>query len=245
MASTYMIANWKMNQSISEIDAFFEEFNKIDFEGQFIIAPQSIHIPKSLYLSKKAKIAAQNISHKESGAFTGEVSSVSLKEMNIKYAIIGHSERRSIFGEDDKLINEKVATSLKNSITPILCIGETLDQREADKTLDIVLGQIKAGLADIELKSKDSIILAYEPVWAIGTGKSATSDEASAVHDAIRELLESNYPSFGKDISILYGGSVKPENVTELLSKANINGALVGGASLKSESFAKLCKATL
>lgn len=245
MAKSYMIANWKMNQSIAEIDSFFEEFNKIDFEGNFIIAPQSIHIPKSLYLSKNAKIAVQNISHKESGAFTGEVSSVSLREMNIKFALIGHSERRSIFGEDDNIINEKVSVSLKNSITPILCVGETLEQRESNKTLDIVLGQIKTALKNIKLKNKDSIILAYEPVWAIGTGKTATSDEASAVHDEIRMLLKTDYPGFGEEISILYGGSVKPENVTELLAKTNINGALVGGASLKAESFAKLCKATL
>lgn len=245
MASSYMVANWKMNQSINEIDSFFEEFNTNDFEGNFIIAPQSIHIPKSLYLSKKAKIASQNISHKDSGAFTGETSPVALKEMKIDYAIIGHSERRSIFNEDDNFINQKVINSLKSSITPILCIGETLEQREAGKTLDIVLSQIKAGLKDIEIKSKDDVILAYEPVWAIGTGKSATSDEAGEVHDEIRKLLKSSYPSFGQDISILYGGSVKPENVVELLSKPNINGALVGGASLKAQSFSKLCKATL
>lgn len=245
MAMNYMIANWKMNQSIKEIDAFFEEFNKNEFEGNFIIAPQAIHIPKSLYLSKRALISSQNISNKESGAFTGEISPMALKEMNIKYSIVGHSERRSLFLENDQLINAKVKNCLKHSITPIICIGETLEQREANKTLDIVISQIKAALNEITLKSAKDIILAYEPVWAIGTGRSASSDEASAVHDEIRKLLSSDFPEFGNKVSILYGGSVKPENVADLLSKENINGALVGGASLKAESFAELCKATL
>jgi len=245
MAKNFIIANWKMNQTIKEIDSFFEEFNKNDFQGNFVISPQSLHMPKCIYLSKNAKIAAQNISHEKSGAFTGEISPIALKEMSISYAIIGHSERRAIFKEDDQLINAKVKNALAHSITPILCIGETLEQRDAGKTLDIVLGQIKSALKDVKLTSSDDIILAYEPVWAIGTGKTATSEEASSVHDEIRSLLVELSGDIGKTISILYGGSVKPNNIDELLEKENINGALVGGASLQSESFSKLCKASI
>lgn len=245
MTKKYMIANWKMNQRIKDIDNFFETFNKVDFDGNFIIAPQSLHLAKSLYLSKKAKIASQNISHKDFGAFTGEISPISLNEMKINYSIIGHSERRSIFGEDNHLINEKVKNALIHKITPILCIGESLEQRESNQTLEVISNQLKLALNSVSLKSSDDLIVAYEPVWAIGTGKAATSNEAEEIHKEIRFFLKKEYGDTGANISILYGGSVKPENISELLNKENIDGALVGGASLKAESFEKLCKATL
>lgn len=248
MAKNFMIGNWKMNQTQNEINSFFNEINKLDLpSGNFGIAPQLIHIPLALSLTKSSpiKIGAQNCSNENFGAFTGETSTESLKDLGAEFTLIGHSERRSYYNETDEFINNKVKKALSTNLTPVLCIGETLEERKANKTLDIVLGQIKAGLADISIKNADEIILAYEPVWAIGTGETATPDQAEEVHLAIRELLKELYGSIGNDISLLYGGSVKPENIVELLAKPNINGGLVGGASLKAESFYALCKACL
>ena len=159
------------------------------------------------------------------------------------FTLLGHSERRSLYGESDEFINKKVLKAIQKGLTPVLCIGETLSEREAGKTLDVVLGQVKAGLNGVELNNESELILAYEPVWAIGTGKTASPEQAEEVHAAIRELLIKLYGETGKDISILYGGSVKPNNVKDLLSQPNINGGLVGGASLKANDFSALCAA--
>jgi len=248
MAKTYMVGNWKMNQGLQDLKSFFAELSAKNLpEGNFWIAPQAIQIQKAIELSlgSSVKIGSQNCSNENFGAFTGEINTTSLKEIGAHFTIIGHSERRAIFNESDELINSKVQKALNDSLTPIFCFGETLEQREAGKTLDIVLGQIKAGLVNIKIENADQLILAYEPVWAIGTGKTATPDQAEEVHAAIRSLLKELYGDLGADLSILYGGSVKPANVLELLSKPNINGGLVGGASLKAEDFAALCSATL
>ncbi|MCT4641633.1 MAG: triose-phosphate isomerase [Bacteriovoracaceae bacterium] len=244
-AKLYMIGNWKMNQNKSEIKAFFDAFNNEGINGNFGIAPQAIHLSDVASLSKSNFVCAQNINENNNGAFTGELSPASLKEYNVTHTLIGHSERRSIYGETCELINKKVHAALDNEITPILCIGETLAQREAGKTLDIVLGQITDGLNNVNINSSDDIILAYEPVWAIGTGVTATPQQADEVHNEIRKKLETMYPEHGSDISILYGGSVKPANVVDLLAKENVNGGLVGGASLKADSFKALCIATI
>lgn len=188
-------------------------------------------------------IGAQNSSENEFGAFTGETSVDSLSEMGVHFTLVGHSERRTLFGETDETINKKVLKASQTGILPILCIGETLEEREAGKTLDIVLGQLKAGLKDLKIQNESEVIIAYEPVWAIGTGKTASPEQAGEVHNAIREVLSEIYGDFGQDISILYGGSVKPNNVEDLLAQPNINGGLVGGASLKAESFNALCSA--
>jgi len=248
MTKNYMIGNWKMNQTQKEVTTFFNELNELGVpEGNFGIAPQLIHIPLAQSLTKKTsvKIGAQNCSSENFGAFTGETSTDSLKDLGVEFTLIGHSERRSYYNESDSIINKKVIKALSTNLLPVLCIGETLEERKADKTLDIVLGQIKAGLQSVKLENSDQIILAYEPVWAIGTGETATPDQAEEVHLAIRNLLKELYGSVGEKISLLYGGSVKPENVVELLAKPNINGGLVGGASLKAESFYALCKACL
>jgi triosephosphate isomerase len=245
MAKTYMIGNWKMNQSLEEISTFFTDLKAIDLPvGNFWIAPQIIHIGKCLSLtnSTQFKIGAQNSSNQDNGAYTGETSAKSLKEFGAHFAIVGHSERRAYYAESDEVINSKVSKALENGLVPVICIGETLDEREANKTLDIVLGQLKAGLKDIKLNSANDLIVAYEPVWAIGTGKTASPEQAEEVHAAIRDLLKELYGDLGDDLSILYGGSVKPANVKELLAKPNINGGLVGGASIKAESFSELCK---
>ncbi len=248
MAKNYMIGNWKMNQGLNDLETFFSGLKAKNLPaGNFWIAPQAIQISKAIDLAAgtPVKIGSQNCSDQNFGAFTGEVNTSSLKEIGAHFSIIGHSERRAIFGESDELINAKVQKALSDSLTPVFCFGETLEEREAGNTLDIVLGQIKAGLANVKLANADQLILAYEPVWAIGTGKTATPDQAEEVHAAIRTLLNELYGNLGNDLSILYGGSVKPANVVELLGKPNINGGLVGGASLKAEDFAALCSATL
>lgn len=246
MTQTYMIGNWKMNQGLKEITSFFEELKSKSLKpGNFWIAPQAIHLSQALELSgNNFKVGAQNCSEQNFGAFTGEICADSLKELGAHFVILGHSERRSIYGESDKLINAKIKKAMVSKLVPVFCIGETLEQREAGKTMEIVLGQVKNGLEGVKPTRTDELILAYEPVWAIGTGKTATAEQAEEVHTNIRKLLIELYGALGNELSILYGGSVKPSNVSELLAMPNINGALVGGASLKAEDFSHLCVAT-
>lgn len=245
MAKNYMIGNWKMNQSLKDIDSFFNELDLHNNQNNFWIAPQTLHISKCIELASKKGIliGSQNISEQNNGAFTGEISSESFMEMGGHFSIIGHSERRQYFHESDELINKKVIKAFERGLVPVLCIGETLAEREADKTLNVVLGQLKAGVKNLDLNNEAEVIIAYEPVWAIGTGKTASPEQAEEVHNAIRAELIKIFGDTGLDISILYGGSVKPENIVELLSKPNINGGLVGGASLDAKSFTKLCAA--
>ena len=243
-----MIGNWKMNQTLKELESFFSDLKKADLpKGNFWIAPQAIHLASAMCHcdSTQFKIGAQNCSEHDSGAFTGEISTISLQDLKAHFVLIGHSERRTIFHETDEVINQKVSKALASKLVPVLCIGETLEEREANKTMDVVLGQIKKGLQGINIEDEKSLIVAYEPVWAIGTGKTATPEQAEEVHGRIRALLKELYGDLGPRLSILYGGSVKPGNVQELLAQPNINGGLVGGASLKAEDFAKLCKATI
>lgn len=247
MARTYMIGNWKMNQSQHDLEVFFSELKIEHNQNNYWIAPQLIHIDKCLKFGATAGIliGAQNVSKEDNGAFTGETSAASLMEMGAHFCLVGHSERRSLYKESDEFINAKVKKSIDKGLVPVLCVGESLDEREADKTKDVVLGQVKAGLKDVELNNEAELIVAYEPVWAIGTGKTATPEMAQEVHASIRALLIKLYGETGKDISILYGGSVKPANVEELLAQEDINGGLVGGASLKADDFSKLCNAAI
>ncbi len=245
MPKNYMIGNWKMNQSLTEIETFFKNVKLEDNQNNFWIAPQTLHYSKCAELAGPTGVlvGTQNISDQEQGAFTGEISADSLMEMGGHFCLIGHSERRSLYGETDEFINRKVAKAIEKGLVPVLCVGETLAEREANNTLSVVLGQLKSGLKDISLNNEAELIIAYEPVWAIGTGKTASPEQAEEVHAAIRVLLEELYGETGKDISLLYGGSVKPSNVKELLGQTNINGGLVGGASLKAEDFSALCSA--
>lgn len=187
-------------------------------------------------------LAAQNLYPKDNGAFTGEVSAPFLKECGCTWVIVGHSERRQIFGESDAFVAEKAAAALQNDLLPIVCVGETLTQREAGETLRIVKQQVDAFL-DVIARAKPAVAIAYEPVWAIGTGKVAGPAEAEEVHAAIRAWLESKDTDLAKKTRILYGGSVKPDNAAALLGCANIDGALVGGASLDAGSFGAIAKA--
>jgi triosephosphate isomerase len=247
MPKNYIIGNWKMNLSLNTIHEFFSGLTPGDLskDGNYWIAPQFVHIPYCIERadSINIKIGSQNCAQEENGAYTGEVSASALSDIEASFVILGHSERRALYHETSDALQKKIQQCLKNNLTVVLCCGETLEQREANKTNEIVLTQLKEALDGIELKDADQMIIAYEPVWAIGTGKTATSDEASAVHNEIRTFLNEQYPALGNEISILYGGSVKPSNIKDLIAKENINGALVGGASLQAESYMQLCDA--
>jgi triosephosphate isomerase len=238
----HIVGNWKMNQTLLEISNFFIEMTKMKMElkCKAWIAPQALHIPilkEIAFTTGSIQIGAQNCSDHESGAFTGEISPIALADMGVEFVIIGHSERRTLFNENNEVLNKKNLLALKNGLKVIYCVGETLAEREANETFNVIEEQLKIGLNNIPTELAHLLMIAYEPVWAIGTGKTATAEEAEEVHAFIRAKLESN----ADKTIILYGGSVKPDNIDSLLRKENIDGALVGGASLKAQDFRALC----
>jgi triosephosphate isomerase len=238
----HIVGNWKMNQTLVEISNFFIEMSKMKMElkCKAWIAPQAIHIPilkEIAFTTGSIQIGAQNCCEHESGAFTGEISPVSLADIGAEFVIVGHSERRTIYGEQNELLNKKVLLAIKNGLKVIYCVGETLAEREADKTFSVIENQLNIGLQNLPAEHAHLLMIAYEPVWAIGTGKTATSEQAEEVHAFIRGKLAMN----ADKTIILYGGSVKPDNIDSLLRQANIDGALVGGASLKAQDFRALC----
>lgn len=204
-----------------------------------------LHAIEGVVNASNVNLGAQNMWFKPEGAFTGETSGAMLQEMGVKSVLVGHSERRHILGETDEVIAQKVSFGLSLGLQIVLCVGETIEQREEGNTLNIVLSQVSKGLKEVDVASMDAIVIAYEPVWAIGTGKTATPDDAQAVHASIRHGLEDLYDSnTAQQTRIQYGGSVKPENATDLFSCEDIDGALVGGASLSAESFTAIVMAT-
>jgi triosephosphate isomerase len=238
--------NWKMNLKIEDSIKLVEELKskvKDVSETEVLVCPSFIALKKvsSLLKSSNIELGAQNICSEEKGAFTGEVSAEMVKEAGCKYVIIGHSERRHIYKESDDVVNKKLKIALKNKLKPIICVGETLAERESNKTSEVITNQVKNSLKEITKDEMAKIAIAYEPVWAIGTGKNATPLEAQEVHVLIRNLIKD---IFGEKISvevrIIYGGSVKPDNIKELMMQSDIDGALVGGASLKAEDFSKI-----
>lgn len=238
----HIVGNWKMNQTLEEISKFFIEMSKMKMElkCKAWIAPQSLHIPilkEIAFTTGSIQVGAQNCSEHDSGAFTGEVSPLALADMGVEFVLVGHSERRTIYGEENVLLNKKVLRALSHDLKVIYCVGETLAEREAGQTFSIIEEQLRAGLQNLPADKSSLLMIAYEPVWAIGTGKTATAEEAEEVHAFIRGKL---VHTSDKTI-ILYGGSVKPDNIDSLLSKENIDGALVGGASLKAQDFRALC----
>lgn len=189
------------------------------------------------------KLGAQNIHFEDAGAFTGEVSAVMLKSVGCSYVIIGHSERRQYFGETDASVNLKTKKALQYGLTPMVCVGETLSERDAGREQVVVRQQVVEGLRDVDISDADQLVIAYEPVWAIGTGRTATPDQAQEIHQYIRSLLKDMYGATGSSVHILYGGSMKPANASELLQKPDVDGGLIGGASLKAEDFSKIVAA--
>jgi triosephosphate isomerase (TIM) len=221
---------------------FFRDFKPT---GQAWIAPQMVHLTHCLEFKKQFPtilIGAQNCGPQPHGAFTGEVSPLALKELGVDFVILGHSERREHFFESDDLINQKVLLSLETGLKVIFCVGETQQQREAGITHDVITQQITNGLKGLAPNHLESLIIAYEPVWAIGTGLTATPEQAQDVHQSIRQLIIELLGSHATSTPILYGGSVKPSNLAQLLEKPDINGGLVGGASLKASDFTELLK---
>ena len=239
-----LVANWKMNKNVKECSEFFEAFNaKFSQKRDAWVAPQSIHLAlvQNLGASKGIMSGAQNASEHISGAFTGEISPRSLKELGAHFVILGHSERREYFKETSKLLNKKIHTAIEEGLTVIYCVGETLAEREAGQTLSLIEDQLHQGLNDLSKLNQENLVIAYEPVWAIGTGKTASPAEAQVVHAHIRKVISGKFEAFGAKTRILYGGSVKPDNVEELLGQKDIDGALVGGAALKAADFLALC----
>lgn len=246
----YVIAgNWKMNNDLKESEKLIVELkNLLQNEKpncDVIVCPPFTSLSEAAKLLKgtQIKLGAQNMHFEDSGAFTGEVSASMLISVGCEYVILGHSERRNIFGENDEMINKKIKKALSVGLKPIFCVGELLEERENGSTNEVVKRQILRGLKGILDDEMKKIIIAYEPVWAIGTGKTASPAQAQAVHEFIRDLIEIEYSlETANDVTIQYGGSVKPENAKELISQKDIDGALVGGACLKADSFLGIIK---
>lgn len=243
MRKKVIAGNWKMNMNLHQSQKLVSEIlNGLgkDSKAEVIVCPPytSLSEVSSLLKGTQVKLGAQNMFYEESGAFTAEISADMLKSVGCEYVVIGHSERRVIFNESDELINKKIKTALVNELNPIFCVGELLEQRESNETMKVISAQIEKGLEGITSEQMKNIIIAYEPVWAIGTGKTATPQQANEVHLFIRELVAKKFSSpVAESLIIQYGGSVKPDNSSELLSQKDIDGALVGGACLKADSF--------
>jgi triosephosphate isomerase (TIM) len=247
MRSYYIAGNWKMNKTPSEAVALAQALVK-ELKGcgeKLCIAPAFVALEPVAKVVKgtNIRLGAQNMGQEESGAFTGEVSPLMLKEIGVQTVILGHSERRAIYKEDDALINKKAQLALKHGFEVILCVGETLAEREGGKLEQVLKTQVTEGFKGIAADRLKDIVIAYEPVWAIGTGKTATPEDADSAHAYIRKVLGGLYgEAAAKAMCIQYGGSVKPENAAQLMAKPNIDGALVGGAALKPETFVPIAR---
>ncbi|MEG0371457.1 MAG: triose-phosphate isomerase [Clostridium sp.] len=242
MRKPIIAGNWKMHKTPEEAVRLVQEIMPLvkDASCEVVVCPTFVSLYPVLDIVRNTNIAvgAQNMYFEEKGAFTGEISPLMLKEIGVKYVILGHSERREYFNEDDTLINNKVKAAFEYDLIPILCVGETLDERESGNTNNKISGQIKTGLNGLNEDKVSSMVIAYEPIWAIGTGKSATSDDANNTIKVIRQEVKSLYgENAASAVRIQYGGSVKPSTIKEQMAKSDIDGALVGGAALKAEDF--------
>ena len=245
MRKAIIAGNWKMNKTIDEAVKMVEELKPLVKEAtcDVVVCPTFVCLDavKKAVAGSNIKVAAQNMHFEESGAFTGEVAPAMLEKMGIDYVILGHSERRTYFNETDEALNKKVKKAFEHNLTPILCCGETLEQREAGVTDDFIACQIKVDMAGLTKEQAEKVVIAYEPIWAIGTGKTATKEQANETISAIRKVVEGMY---GKEVAdkirIQYGGSVKPNTIKDQMAMSDIDGALVGGASLKAEDFSAI-----
>lgn len=253
MRKPFIAGNWKMNtdshSSVRLTEELVTGLEKMDdFDAAVAVIPPFVYLPAVVKAAAHSKIAvgAQDIYFEREGAFTGEISSYMLKDVGCTYVLCGHSERRHVIGERDELVNKKVHAAISGGLLPIMCVGELLEERQADKTTEVIERQIKAGFAGLGEEKAAAVTVAYEPVWAIGTGKTATSEQAQQAHAMIRELLSKMYnDSLAEQIRIQYGGSVKPKNAAELMAQKDIDGVLVGGASLKAGDFLDIIKASI
>lgn len=244
MRRPILAANWKMQKTAGEAVTFAEAFLPLvaDADVDIVVAPPFTALDRlgRALDGSNVSLAAQNVNPEEKGAFTGEIAPGMLVDIGCRYAIVGHSERRALYGETSEFVARKARAALDAGLLPIVCVGETLEEREADRTFEVVGSQLDESLASIPDERAAEIVVAYEPVWAIGTGKTATPDVAQEVHAFARERLSKRFGATADAIRLQYGGSVKPDNVAELMSKTDIDGALVGGASLEAESFSKI-----
>lgn len=245
MRRKVIAGNWKMNMLPDETIKFIDEIAPLvkDTENEVILCVPYTDLFYALLTAQNTniKIGAQNMHWEEKGAFTGEVSGKMLKAIGVKYVIIGHSERRQYFAETDESVNKKIKAAFENNLNPIVCVGETLEQREEGKTEEIITNQTRLALEGLTNEQVKNTIIAYEPIWAIGTGKTATSEDANNSIKAIRKEIEKNYgEEVAEEVIIQYGGSVKSQNAKELFTTSDIDGGLVGGASLKVEEFSKI-----
>jgi triosephosphate isomerase len=247
MRRKILAANWKMQKTGAEAAAFAAAFlprvAAVDAVDVVIAPPfTALETLAGKLAGSRVALAAQNVHPNDGGAFTGEIAAGMLAALGCRYTIVGHSERRALFGEDDATVAAKAAALFRHGIRPIVCVGETLAEREADRTFEVVGGQLAGSLAQVARERAAELVVAYEPVWAIGTGRTATPDTAQQVHAFVRGRLRERFGAAADSIRIQYGGSVKPDNVDALMAQPDIDGALVGGASLDPEAFARIVK---
>ena len=252
MRKKIVAGNWKMNlnrsESIQLIENISKEISNIELgNNRVIVAPVSINLASVIENKNnddKIEYASQNMHFADSGAYTGEVAASMLKDINVNITLLGHSERREYFNEDDEMLKKKVDQAMTNNMEVIFCFGEKLEDRQAEKHFDVVASQITNALFHLEANNWKNIVLAYEPVWAIGTGMTASPEQAQEMHAFIRNLVKENYnDEIAQNVSILYGGSVKPTNAKEIFGKPDVDGGLIGGAALKADMFADIIKA--
>ncbi|MBL8013851.1 MAG: triose-phosphate isomerase [Candidatus Omnitrophica bacterium] len=248
MRKIIIAGNWKLNKTSQEAIELVNSLNRelVDVTSvDIIVCPPFTALTEvsDVLTDSNIDLGAQNLYWEDSGAFTGEVSAPMLKAVGVRYVIVGHSERRQFFGETNVTVNKRLKSALRHKLIPIVCVGENLQEREANKTFDVIRDHVEGSLAGLSAEEVKGLVIAYEPVWAIGTGKTATSAQAQEVHKFIRGLLARMFSEdVAQAVRIQYGGSVKPENTAELLGQEDIDGALVGGASLKADSFSAIVK---
>ena len=246
---TIIAGNWKMNKTMTETRAFAEDFKALLGKPKWcevVLCVPAVNISTALRLFKDTRVAigAQNLHYEASGAYTGEVSAEMLKDLGVKYVIIGHSERRQYYNETDFTVNKKVHAALDAGLRPIVCVGESLEQRELGVTMELIAYQVKAALAGVPAEQMRHVVIAYEPIWAIGTGKTATAEQAGEVCQAIRTVIRKLYGArLARAVTIQYGGSMNAKNAAELLAQEDVDGGLIGGASLKPADFMEIINA--
>ncbi|MEC2077229.1 triose-phosphate isomerase [Metabacillus fastidiosus] len=249
MRKPIIAGNWKMHKVLSEARSFVEEVKSLvpsSENADSVVCAPAVFLDQLVQITKDTnlKIGAQNMHFEESGAFTGEVSPVALADLGVSYVVLGHSERREMFAETDETVNKKTLAAFKHGLIPIVCCGETLEEREAGKTNELVEAQIKQAFAGLTEEQAKQAVIAYEPIWAIGTGKSSSAEDANEVCAYIRQTIAEQFSTdVANAIRIQYGGSVKPGNIKEYMAQPDIDGALVGGASLEAQSFLQLVEA--